>query len=387
MYSIPGWGRVNAAPHQRLIQIRDGKVVKNLQGGSCFKWPSDTVALVDTSVKRLQFTADQVTRERVGVQVTGLAVFRIVQPLLAYRMLNLDDPTSVHAILVEMFVGATRRLVANLGLDECLTRRKDALAVELMTEVAPVVQGTGKDGDDAHQGWGIALDTIEIQDVRVLSEEVFARLQAPYREALALSALGARAEVEREEARLAVERARAKEQSRRELMALEEERLEAERARQRLGVEHAATLAAMEDEARLIREDATSEARARRVQREADQRRASEEADARAAVVLAEQEAQAERLRGEARAENLRLEREAAAALSPGRLQEILLTETLPRMAEAFRGSVEHAVVVSGDGDLSFLGKGVAQVMATLQAFGVSLPRGEVWDADGAASR
>lgn len=354
MSMLPAWGRVTAAPHERLIQIRDGRVLKNLQGGSCFKWPGDTVARVDTSVKRLQFTADQITRERVGVAVTGLAVYRIVQPLLAYRMLNLDDPQGLTSILTEMFVGATRRLVANLSLEECLTRRKDALATELMTEVAPVVQGSGQEGDDARGGWGVALDTIEVQDVRVLSDEVFARLQAPYRETLALGALTAHAEVEREEARLQTERARAREQSRRELMALEEERLGAERSRRRTEAEHAAELAAMQDEARRDREAA----------------------EARAAVSVAELEASAERIRGEARAENLRLERDAAGALSPERLQEILLTETLPRVAEAFAGTVDHAVVLSGEGDLRFLGQGVAAVMSTLQAFGVALPRG-----------
>ena len=50
------------------------------------------MARIDTSVHRLWFTADQVTRERVGVQVTGLAVFRVVAPEVAYRMLDLRDP-------------------------------------------------------------------------------------------------------------------------------------------------------------------------------------------------------------------------------------------------------------------------------------------------------
>lgn len=376
MPEIPNWGVVHAAPHERLLQIRTGKVIRNQQGGSCFKWPGDTVARVDTSVRRLQFRADQVTRERVGVAVTGLAVFRVVQPLLAYRMLDLEDPDGFHEILREMFVGATRRLVANLTLDECLTRRKDALATELMAEVAPVVQGSGREGDDTAQGWGVALDTIEVQDVRVLSEEVFQRLQAPYREALALSALSAHAEVEREEARLAAERAQARESARRELMAKEEERLLAERARQRADVEHRAGLAWMEEAARLRREEAENQARAARVEHRAAVRRALAEASAESRVHIAEQDAAAERVLGQARAENTRLEREAASGITPDRLQEILLTETLPRMAEAFRGSVDQAVVVGG-GDLSFLSQGVAQVMATLRAFGVVLPRSD----------
>ncbi len=67
-----------------VAKPRNGEVLRAQQGGSVWKWPSDTVARIDTSVHRLQFTADQITRERVGVQVTGLAVFRIVAPLVAW---------------------------------------------------------------------------------------------------------------------------------------------------------------------------------------------------------------------------------------------------------------------------------------------------------------
>lgn len=375
MYTTSHWGTVIAAPHERLIVVRDGKIIRDQQGGSVFQWPGDTVARVDTSVKRLQFTADQVTVERVGVRVTGLAVYRVVQPRIAYQMLNLSEPEALQNILREMFVGATRRLVANSTLDQCLSRRKDTLSGELMAEVAPVVQGSGKVEDTTHQGWGVLIDTIEVQDVRVLSEEVFQRLQAPYREGLALSALAARAEVDREEARLVAERLRAKEQARRELMALEEQRIEAERARQRLEVEHRATLAQMEEEATLIRQEATEAARVRSQARASEARRASDEADAATRLRVAEQRAQARRALGEARAEVLRLEREANADVSPSRLQEILLTETLPRVTEAWRGSVQQAVVVGGGDASALVTQGVASVLATLRAFGVALPR------------
>jgi hypothetical protein len=41
-------------------------------------------------------------------------------------------------------------------------------------------------------------------------------------------------------------------------------------------------------------------------------------------------------------------------------------------MAEAFAGSFDHAVVTGGD--MAFLGQGVAQVVATLRAFGLAPP-------------
>ena len=356
-----GFGFVTAAAHEYLIHVRKGRVIQHGQGSSCLALWGDSVARVDTSVHRLQFTADQVTREKTGVQVTGLAVFRVVAPLIAWRMLDLDDPARYHGILREMFVGATRRLVANLTLEACMTRRKDALAAELMAEIAPVVGGRGMLDDGTDQGWGVSLDTIEVQDVRVLSSEVFERLQAPYREALALEALQAADEVARERDRLQAERARTSEAQRHALMALEEARLEAERRREAANVAQAQRLADQAQASELARDERALAARL-----ETEARLAAAERD------IAQARADAEQVRGEARAAVVRLERAALSEVSDARLQELALTETLPRVAEAFAGSFDHVVVTGGD--LGFLGQGIGQVIGVLDAMGVKLP-------------
>jgi len=343
---------VTAEPHEYLIQIRRGEVRRASQGGTCWRRPGDTVALVDTSISRLQFTADQVTREKVGVAVTGLAVFRIVEPLLAYRTLDLRDGEGYAQILREMFVGATRRLVATLALEQCLTRRKEALATELMAEVAPVVEGTGRAEDSSERGWGIAIDTIEIQDVKILSEEVFSNLQAPFREELEMDALKARAEVAAEERRIEVEGERAAELARQAQMTLEEARLTAEAERRLQGCQQDDKLALMQLDARMARAEAEAASRVR----------------------VAKEEAEAQRLAGRARSDVVAMDRQARAeALSPDRLQELLLTETLPRVADAFADSFDQ-IVVTGGGGLDVLGQGVAQVLATARAFGLQLP-------------
>ncbi len=361
MSSIPRMGWVSAQPHEHLLLIRRGEVVHRQQGGSCWRWPRDTVARVDTSIRRLQFTADQVTREKVGVQVTGLAVFRVVAPMIAYRMLNLEQPDAVRTLLQEMFTGATRRLVANLSLEDCLTRRKDALAAELMAEIAPVVSGRGQVGDRTDRGWGIALDTIEVQDVRVLSEDVFDSLQAPYREEVALGALRAKSQVERERALLVAQSERAQEDRRRELMSLEEERLAAERVRERRAAEHTAALERLEHEA----DQALTALRC-------EQARAEDQARAELKVEISRLEAEAERVMGETRAALTREQRAAHDAISEVRLQELMLTETLPQVARAFRDSYDQVTVTGGG--LEFLGAGLAQVLATARAFGLPLP-------------
>ena len=332
--SNSSWGLVSASAHEHLVLIRDGRIVSAQQGGSVWKWPGDTVARIDTSVHRLQFTADQVTRERVGVQVTGLAVFRVVAPLVAFRMLDLADPERHRSILEQMFVGATRRLVATLSLEDCLTRRKDALATELMSEVSPVVSGRGRTEDGADRGWGVAIDTIEIQNVRVLSAEVFERMQAPFRAELALTAVQAQAAVAAAEARVAAEVEQAEEERRAAMLEQEKARLEAERARAREQAEHEAELQRLALEAELARDRRAAEARL------AVERRQAEEA-----VATARLQAEARTLSAEAEAAATRLERAALDQVSDARLQEIALTQTAPELARALRGAFGEIVL------------------------------------------
>jgi flotillin len=313
MRDIPRWGRVTANANEFLIQMRRGRVVRSGQGLSCFKWPWDSVAVVPTSIAKLSFSADQVTTEKVGVEVRGLAVYRIADPLLAFRMIDIDR-SALTEILRDMFVGATRRIVASLTLDECITHRKDLVATALMGEIAPILAGEGSMNDATAAGWGVVLDTIEIQDVRVLSQEVFGRLQAPYREKLALDALIAENGVKHDD-------------------ELANQRLEAELGR-------------------------------RRRTAEADRERA--------AIDL-----EAKREAGETEAALLRAKRAAHIDLTEARLREIMLTETMPEVARAFRGSFDRVNVTSTNGSevLGFLSAGLDQVLAVARENGAK-PKG-----------
>ncbi|MBK8251817.1 MAG: hypothetical protein IPK82_04015 [Polyangiaceae bacterium] len=349
---MPNWGRVTAEPHEYLIQIKNGRVKAHGQGISVFKWPSDSIAILPTSIAKLQFAADQVTREKVGVEVRGLAVYRIVEPLLAYRMVA--DRGALTDILREMFVGATRRIVASLTLDECLTHRKERVGAALMNEIAPVLAGEGAEVDATQQGWGVVLDTIEIQDVKVLSQEVFTRLQAPYREELALKALQAKDAVLREEARLQADRNRAAELAAGELMAEQEKRILAERQRE---IEsghhrHSYEMAALQSELQ----------------------RAQQRAEAERVRALMELQTKKEAAEMEIALEKER--RQTAQELTEAQLQEIFLTQTLPALATAFRGSFDRVNVTAGDSAqvFGFLSAGVEQVIEVARKAGAPLP-------------
>jgi flotillin len=99
-----------------------------------------------------------------------------------------------------------------------------------MAEIAPVVGGDGAPDDTTNRGWGVVIDTIEIQQVRVQSEHVFADLQAPFRAAIA-----GRAELaELERKRAVAERRAATDREIRAFAAqAEAEAIERERAQRR----------------------------------------------------------------------------------------------------------------------------------------------------------
>ncbi len=288
------WGVISARPSEFLIRMRGGKVVTSGQGASCFKWPWDSVAVVPTTVQRLHFVADQVTSEKVGVQITGLAVYRIAEPLIAFRMLNFSFPEraseKLEQLLVEMFVGAARRLVANLTVEQCLSRRKEGISAELMREVAPVVSGHGRPEDRTVQGWGVVIDTIEIQDVRVLSQAVFANMQARFRQ---------------EQERVAKEAELSKER------AMSQQKAEAERQIQltRLAAEAEIRQRKLEEEQKAKLELLATESRVREAKLSAQRAAQQEEAEAEREVALAKLAAQLEvSARKQAAAEQAQLE-------------------------------------------------------------------------------
>jgi hypothetical protein len=238
--------------------------------------------------------------------------------------------------LTAMFVGATRRLVANLTVEECLQKRKSALAQELLREIAPVVGGIGRADDGTDRGWGVVIDTIEVQEVRVLSEAVFAAMQAPYRatleqraeeaRALAYKATAARqAQCDREieEARIEANRAVAQRRATAEREAAEVEAATALR-RAELGTER--RQAELEASRQIRQAELDSEAALRRRQAEIER----QQAEGQTALEVQRSELAAEAARAaleaheiRARWDEARLELDKAVAVAQAELRRV----------------------------------------------------------------
>jgi hypothetical protein len=334
------WGYVGAQPSEYLVCTRRGVVDRKRsgQGMRIFKWPWDSVAIVPTTLQRIEFVADQITRERIGVGVAGIAVFRIAAPMLAFRVMDFmqsDATDRLGATMREMFIGAARRLIANLTLEDCLTRRKEAIAGFLMDEIAPIVGGEGAPDDTTTKGWGVVIDTIEIQQVRITSQQVFAHLQAPYREEIATRAELAELERQRQVAEIAAASARRK--------------LEIERDR----VLHSIAIAeeqrrskAAADVASIEAERARFEAMQRQAMLEVEHARAIEESKQAAqiahdrlqadiALELRQRESEARDREGALEAVQQRRLAEISQLTAQDRVMEALVTKGLPQIAQA----------------------------------------------------
>ncbi len=215
-----------------------------------------------------------------------------------------------------------------------------------MREIAPVVAGSGRPEDTTARGWGVVLDTIEIQDVRVLSDAVFANLQARYRNEQQQKA---------REAELSRERAVRQTEAEAELERI---RLEAEAETAR----HAARLQRAEEEAaRSLAEAEVARAKGKIAEAE---------------LAAFELELRRQRLAQELELGRTRTLREIENVISPEAVQ-LALAQRLPELAQAFQqkmGEV-HVTAVDGANPFGYIAAAVEGVMGIARSVGLDLKR------------
>jgi regulator of protease activity HflC (stomatin/prohibitin superfamily) len=336
------WGWVTARPSEYLIVYRGGRLSEPLsgQGARFFKRPSDSYAVVPTTLKEVVFEANQITVDSVDVRLRGMVLYRITNPLRIYKLINFTRRQQAESKLARMIADMCRStskwLVANMKLDECIRRREEEIACSLKREVAAV----------ATESWGVEIVSIDIQDVYVQDNELFQAMQATYKAARQQEAELAQLQVEQTVARqrVAAQRELAKHQYD---LALETSRREAEAALARLDRQREQEAQQFElDRARVDREEALA---LQRVQQEQERQRL----DAEARLERARIDAEVERAAHEEEIRALRARLEAESSAGRASLERLYVTEALPALAETLAASLQGArfqVYQGGDG-------------------------------------
>ena len=222
---------VSIRPDEYVIHYGRGGRVKHCgRGISFFCWPGETYIAVPSTLRDVNFCADQITKEKQGVRVQGFMAYRIDDFEKAYQTLDLRsrsakillsaeknvdnneyssknrettyklDPDDALAktdlVLRRLAESVVRHEVSNKTVEEMISER-EAVIESMKDQIAPTVAR-----------WGLVVETIEFTEVWIRSKSLFENLQAEYRNEMRLKAEQSTAATEQDiaESRLESER-------------------------------------------------------------------------------------------------------------------------------------------------------------------------------------
>lgn len=181
---------IKISPSDHAIVFKDGKIIKEGRGFRFFMTPSKQYVIIPAVVNNIAFQADQITKENQGVEVTGFAIWKVGNPSKIYHHFdfasNSNSLEQVNIFLKDVVESAIRHMVANMSIEEVL-RKRGTIILQLKKELEYI-----------SEEWGIAIETIEIKNVRILSKTLFDNMQAKYRNALILESETSTLETQKE---------------------------------------------------------------------------------------------------------------------------------------------------------------------------------------------
>eukprot|EP01002_Notosolenus_urceolatus_P002817 NODE_1740_length_1315_cov_71.873618_g1449_i0.p1 GENE.NODE_1740_length_1315_cov_71.873618_g1449_i0~~NODE_1740_length_1315_cov_71.873618_g1449_i0.p1 ORF type:complete len:368 (+),score=108.69 NODE_1740_length_1315_cov_71.873618_g1449_i0:80-1105(+) len=185
---------IAAGPNEWLLVIRNGHLLKCGIGAQVFQWPFDQVVRFPTRINQVDFKAQQVTKEMSGIEVTGFINWVCYRnddgPWRAFQnfpeLAQGQQPSQANKNLARLAESIIRSQVANASMDEILKKRSE-LRQKIRQEFQAQVTG-----------WGVWLETVEITEVRILSQTLFNDLQERFRQASHREAENIRMESQRE---------------------------------------------------------------------------------------------------------------------------------------------------------------------------------------------
>jgi flotillin len=184
-------GFIVAGPAEFAIHRRGGQTLKAGRGISFLCLPLiDRCYIIPSTAQSIGFVADQITAENQGVEVAGFTVWKIDDPHKASACFDFSDSAvalaSIGENLRNVVESAIRHQVANMAIEDVL-RKRGTIILQLKNELAYI----------AGQ-WGLVIETVEIRNVKVLSTQLFAQMQAPFRDKMRLQSETSALETEKQ---------------------------------------------------------------------------------------------------------------------------------------------------------------------------------------------
>lgn len=162
-----------------ILIIKNGKLIKAGIGLRIFRKLGQVVVRFPSLLNKVTFSAQQVTQEFSGVEVSGFIIWVINRedegPFKAYKHIknisgDITEDSEINQHLRSMAESLVRHQIANLEITDVIKQRE-------------IVRNSIREGiQEVVKGFGIWLETVEITDVKILSTSLFEDLQTPFRQ-------------------------------------------------------------------------------------------------------------------------------------------------------------------------------------------------------------
>lgn len=160
-----------AEAQEWMIVLRNGEMLKAGVGMKTVVWPGETCITFPGKLREVRFTAEQVTQEMQGVEVTGMIVWSVFRagdgPFKCYKSFG-DDLRSGSRTANEKIMNLSKSIIrdriANMSINDIIRNR------------AKLRSGVREEIQKLINGWGMWLETIEILEVKIASNQLFKNL-------------------------------------------------------------------------------------------------------------------------------------------------------------------------------------------------------------------
>lgn len=184
------FGYFRPRPSDFVIRVKKGAIVSQKRGLGFFCLPWHQYCVIPSEVSTIAFSADQITKENQGIQIDGFAIWKITQPEKTYLHFEFDFRNEaidkINQYLKEVVTSAIRHQVASMEIEEVL-RKRGTIILQLKEELSYITEK-----------WGLEIETIEIKNVLIMSEQLFSNMQATHRDAVRLESELSSLKVEQE---------------------------------------------------------------------------------------------------------------------------------------------------------------------------------------------
>ncbi len=179
--------RIVVPPNVYVVHTRIGRTQPMTLGlGLSFSYNpyTDAYLIVPAAMQTIGIVANGISREKQGINILAYVQWQINDFAVAYQKLDFSDQRDplgiVNAQLREQAEAAIKDKIATMSVEEVLTD-KQPIIEELTERLKTVAEGRGPNGQNADEGLGIKIVTVQLKEALVSSQRLWEHLQAPFR--------------------------------------------------------------------------------------------------------------------------------------------------------------------------------------------------------------